>query len=81
MPLNVNPIEIINSIKRGQNPQQLMIKILEDQMGSTPMGENLLTLVKQGRTDEIERIARNAAAAQGLDFDKEFNAFKKKFGL
>lgn len=50
-------------------------------MGSTPMGENLLTLVKQGRTDEIERIARNAAAAQGLDFDKEFNAFKKKFGL
>ena len=56
-------------------------KILEDQMGSTPMGENLLTLVKQGRTGEIERIARNAAAAQGLDFDKEFNAFKKKFGL
>lgn len=81
MPLNVNPIEIINSIRNGQNPQQLMIKILEDQMGSTPMGENLLTLVKQGRTDEIERIARNAAAAQGLDFDKEFNAFKKKFGL
>lgn len=81
MPLNVNPIEIINSIRNGQNPQQLMIRILEDQMGSTPMGENLLTLVKQGRTDEIERIARNAAAAQGLDFDKEFNAFKKKFGL
>lgn len=81
MPLNVNPIEIINSIKHGQNPQQLMIRILEDQMGSTPMGENLLTLVKQGRTDEIERIARNATAAQGLDFDKEFNAFKKKFGL
>ena len=81
MPLNVNPIEIIKSIRNGQNPQQLMIKILEDQMGSTPMGENLLTLVKQGRTDEIERIARNAAAAQGLDFDKEFNAFKKKFGL
>lgn len=81
MPLNVNPIEIINSIRHGQNPQQLMIKILEDQMGSTPMGENLLTLVKQGRTGEIERIARNAAVAQGLDFDKEFNAFKKKFGL
>ena len=81
MPLNVNPIEIINSIRNGQNLQQLMIKILEDQMGSTPMGENLLTLVKQGRTDEIERIARNAATAQGLDFDKEFNAFKKKFGL
>lgn len=81
MPFNVNPIEIINSIRHGQNPQQLMMRILEDQMGSTPMGENLLTLVKQGRTDEIERIARNAVAAQGLDFDKEFNAFKKKFGL
>lgn len=81
MPINVNPMEIIMAIKNGKNPQQLMINILENQMGSTPMGENLLTLIKQGRTDEIEHIARNAAAAQGLDFDKEFNAFKKKFGL
>lgn len=81
MPINVNPMEIIKAIREGKNPQQLMLAILENQMGSTPMGENLLTLIKQGRTDEIERIARNAAAAQGLDFDKEFNAFKKKFGL
>lgn len=81
MPINVNPMEIIGAIKSGKNPEQLMISILENQMGSTPMGENLLMLIKQGRTDEIERIARNAAAAQGLDFDKEFTAFKHKFGL
>lgn len=78
---NINPIQIIAAIKNGANPQQLMLGILEDRMGSTPMGENLIKLIKEGRTDEIERIARNAAAAQGIDFDKEFNAFKQKLGL
>ena len=50
-------------------------------MGSTPMGQNLLKMAKEGRTDDIERVARNAVAAQGRDFDAEFNAFKETYGL
>lgn len=78
---NVNPLELIQMIKNGQNPQQLMIKVLEDNVASTPIGENLLILAKDGRTQEIEQIARNIFASKGLDFDKEFKAFKNQFRL
>ena len=45
------------------------------------MGDNLINLAQQGNKAEIERIARNLAQQQGLDFDTEFNAFKSKIGL
>ena len=50
-------------------------------MQNTPMGANLLQLAKQNKTAEIERIARNLAQQKGLDYDTEFNAFKKNLGL
>ena len=57
----VNPMELIKMIKNGQNPQQLLMKILEGQVGSTPMGANLLSLAKENNVAEIEKIARNVA--------------------
>ena len=50
-------------------------------MGNTPMGENLLALAKEGKTDEIEKIARNLCQQRGVDYDKEFNAFKQLIGV
>lgn len=76
-----NPMQLIQMIKGGQNPQQLMMQILENQMSNTPMGQNLLNLVKQNKTDEIETIVRNIAQQRGIDFDKEFNAFKQMLGI
>lgn len=77
----VNPMELIQMIKNGKNPQQLMLSILGAQAGNNPIYNNLMTLAKQNRTKEIEQFARNLAAAQGIDFDKEFNAFKQQLGL
>ena len=57
--IQVNPIQLIQMIKNGSNPEQLMMSILENQMGGTPMGANLLELAKQNRTRDIEQIARN----------------------
>lgn len=79
--LQVNPVELVQKIKQGQNPQQLILGILENQMGNTPMGQNLMALVKEKRTKEIEQIARNLLSQKGLDFDVEFTAFKQKLGL
>lgn len=50
-------------------------------MKGTPMGDNLINLARQGNTAEIEKIARNIAAQQGIDYDKEFSVFKKNLGL
>jgi hypothetical protein len=80
MPFQVDPNRLIQMIKNGQNPQQLMLSILEGQAG-TPMGANLLNLAKNNQTAEIEKIVRNLYSQQGRDFDQEFKAFKQMFGL
>ena len=77
----VNPMELIQMIRSGKNPQQLMLSVLEGQMGGTPMGANLLNLARNGQTKEIEQIARNLSQQQGIDFDKEFANFCKMLGI
>ena len=78
----VNPMELIQKIRQGQNPQQLMLSVLESRAASNPVYANLLTMAKDGRTNEIEAFARNVAKERGIDFDKEFSKFKKTyFGL
>lgn len=77
--LQVNPMQLILMIKQGQNPQQLLMSILETQMQDTPFGANLLDLARKKDSAGIEQIARNLAAQKGIDFDKEFNLFKHQF--
>lgn len=77
----VNPMQLIMMIKQGYNPQQLLMSVLEQNMQGTPIGDQLIQLAKNNKTNEIEQIARNIYAQKGLDFDKEFMAFKKQFGL
>lgn len=79
--LEVNPMQLIMAIKNGQNPQQLMLSILEGQMSDTPLGQNLLQLAKKGDKKGIEQIARNLSKQQGVDFDTEFAAFCKMLGV
>ena len=77
---NVDPRRLIQMIRQGQNPQQLMLSILERQAGS-PMGRNLLNLARNGQTAEIEKIARNLCKERGMDFDQEFMKFRQMFGI
>lgn len=81
MSYQVNPMQLIQMIKNGSNPQQLMLSVLEGQMSNTPMGQNLLTLAKGNQTQGIEQIARNICQQRGMDYDKEFNAFKNTLGF
>jgi hypothetical protein len=55
----VDPKILIQMIKQGQNPQQLMISILQGQAYNNPLGKNLLNLAQSGRTDELEKVVRN----------------------
>lgn len=77
----VDPTVLIKMIKSGQNPEQLMLSILQGKAYNTPLGKNLLNLAQQGRTDELEKVVRNIYAQQGgKDFDADFEAFKKSLG-
>ena len=79
--MQVNPNQLVQMIKNGQNPQQLMLNILQNNMSSSPINANLYRLVKNGNKDAIEKIVRNIAKSQGIDFDVEFSAFVEKLGL
>ena len=77
----VNPMQLIQMIKNGQNPQQLMLSYLAGQAG-TPVGANLLKLAQNGQVDELEKVVRNLYAQQGgTNFDEDFKSFKMSMGL
>ena len=78
--MQVDYMKLLQAIRGGANPQQLVMSVLEGQMASTPMGKSLLQLVKENRTDENEKIARNICEQHGIDFDKEFASFKQSLG-
>ena len=77
----VNPMQLIQAIKSGQNPQQLLMGILEKQAQSSPLSANLLELAKKKDGTSIENIARNLCQSKGIDFDKEFSSFKQQLGV
>lgn len=54
----------------------MVMNMLEQEMSNTPMGQNLLALMKNNDGAGIEKVARNLAKSQGIDFDKEFASFK-----
>lgn len=76
-----NPIQVIMAIKNGQNPQQIVMNMLQERMSQTPMGQNLIALAQNNQTAQIEQIARNICNQRGIDFDKEFNSFKDSLGI
>ena len=77
----VDPKMLIQMIRQGQNPQQLMISILQGQAYNNPLGKNLLNLAQSGRTNELEKVVRNLYSQQGgKNFDQDFEAFKRALG-
>lgn len=75
----MNPMQILQMVKSGANPQQLVMGFLQN--NSTPMGRNLYQLAQSGDTRQIEQIARNVCAQRGVNFDQEFNSFKQQLGI
>lgn len=77
--MNVNPIQLIQMIKSGQNPQQLLMSIFQGNSNNNPILQNAINLAQKGDVSALEIIARNLAQQRGLDFDKEFTKFKQMF--
>lgn len=75
--MNVDPRQLIQLIKNGNNPQQLLMSVL--QQNNNPILKNAMSLFQQGNTSGLQMIARNLANQKGLDFDTQFANFKKNF--
>ena len=75
------PQDLIKRIKSGQNPQQLILNMLQESAQNNPMTSNLLEMAQNQDSAGLEKFARNYVASQGKDFDTEFKAFRQQFGL
>lgn len=75
------PIDIINMLKNGGNPQQIVLSMLPEEQMANPVIKNLVQLAQNNDTQSLEQFARNMFQEKGLDFDKEFNSFKQSFGI
>ena len=75
--MNVDPNQLIQLIKNGNNPQQLLMSVL--QQNNNPILKNAMNLLQQGDTSSLQLLARNLANQKGLDFDTQFANFKKNF--
>lgn len=79
--MNSELMQLIPILRASRDPQQAVLGLLQNQLPDNPMTRNIVNLVRQGKYSEIEIIARNLAKQKGIDFDKEFEAFKQQFGL
>lgn len=79
--MNVNPMQLIQMIKGGNNPQQLVMNILQKQGQNNPILNNAVNMAQGGNISGLEMLARNLAAQRGLNFDKEFSDFRSQLGM
>ena len=77
--MNVNPMQLIQMIKGGKNPQQLILNILQQQGQNNPIISNAVNMAQNGNTSGLQMLARNLAAQRGIDFDKELANLKNQF--
>ena len=78
--MNVNPMQLIQMIKGGKNPQQLLMNILQQQgQNNNPIINNAINMAQNGNMSGLQMLARNLAAQRGLDFDKELANLRNQF--
>lgn len=77
--MRVNPMQLIQLIKGGQNPQQLVMSILQQQGNNNPIIQNAVSLARNGNTAALKTLGQNLAAQKGLNFDQEFANFTNYF--
>lgn len=75
---NINPFQLIQLIKNGNNPQQLIMNYLQqNNQGNIPVLNNAANMAQNGNISGLQMIARNLAQQKGLDYDEAFKNFQQ----
>ena len=74
--MNVNPMQLLQMIKNGMNPQQLVMSFLQQPQNNNPILQNAVNLAQGGNSPALQMIARNLASQKGINFDQAFSDFQ-----
>lgn len=72
----MNPLQMLQMIKGSQNPQQIVMNMLQEQAQANPMCANFLQLIKGNKIADAQKIVENLAQQRGIDIE----SFKKMLG-
>lgn len=68
-----NPLDMLKMIR---NPKQYALNMAKQM--NNPILSNMIQLAEQGKTKEVEQIARNIFKEKGIDYDKDISPMIKK---
>lgn len=70
--LPISP-QLINMIKSGGNPQQMLMGMLQKNQGDNPIIKNVINLANNQDAKGLEEVARNLAKSRNIDIDELYN--------
>ncbi len=77
----MNPMQLIQSLKGGGNPQQMLMNIMQQQSGNNPIMQNALEMMNKGDMQGVEDLARNLCKEKGINPDEAVTQLKQQFGM
>lgn len=77
----MNPMQFIQMIKGGGNPQQVIMNMMRQNAENNPVLNNALNMAEKGDMKGIEQLARNLCNEKGINPDDAFNQIKGQFGM
>ena len=77
----INPMQLIQLMRSGGNPQEALNIILQKEDWNNPVLNHAIQMMKNGDGTGIERLARNLCEERHIDPEKALSQLKNQFGM
>lgn len=77
----MNPMQLMQVIRGGGNPQQAIINMMKQQSGNNPVIDNAINMMEKGDNAGIEKLARNLCKERNINPDDILSQVKNQFGI
>lgn len=77
----MNPMQLMQMMRNGGNPQQMIMNMMKSQAGNNPVMNNALQMMEKGDNAGLEKLARNLCKERNINPDEAFNQIKGQFGM
>lgn len=77
----INPMQLMQMMRLGGNPQQALINMMKRQSGNNPVMNNAIQMMEKGDSAGVEQLARNLCKEKNLNPDDVLSQIKTQFRM
>lgn len=77
----INMMAVMEKLKGMQNPQQMIVKMMQDQAGNNPVAGNAVEMMNAKNYSGLEELARNIGKQKGVDVDAMMKQIRNGMGM